>query len=313
MSTVLAGAAVFSSSSKTTYVLARDTEYLSGAVFWGGLTFVSALWPTGASVRRVRQLLSAAWVAGAIATAAALALEGSWIAQRGPSAAWRAKVFSAVLQTDFGREWSAKLMLWMLALVLLVQLLRAGSRGVTNLPWRLGLLAVGLASLRIDGLTGHSRDTRQPAIAELADLTHLVAITVWLGGLTMLVVGVLPRRDVGELERIVPQYSLVAMFSVAAVVFSGSVMAWRLLANVGQLTSTTWGHLLLLKVALLAVVLVAAFGSKTWVAHRLDFAVILRGENGLVRPFVLSIAFETALAVSVLAVAGFLATADLDR
>jgi copper transport protein len=60
-------------------------------------------------------------------------------------------------------------------------------------------------------------------------------------------------------------------------------------------------------------VLVAAFGSKTWVAHRLDFAVILRGESSLVRPFVLSVAVETALAVSVLAVAGFLAAADLGR
>jgi len=309
----LAGAAVFSSSANTAYVLARDAEYLAGALFWGGLTFISALWPEGASVRRVRVLLTAAWVAGAGAATAALALEGAWIAQRGPSGAWRTDVLSAVLKTDFGRAWSAKVLLWLLALVLLAQLLRGGSRGVTGLPWRLGLLAVGLASLRIDGLTGHSGDTRQPAIAELADLTHLVAITVWLGGLTMLVVGVLPRRHIGELERIVPQYSLVAMCAVAAVVFSGSVMAWRLLDNVGQLTSTTWGHLLLLKVGLLAVVLAAAFGSKTWVAHRLDFAVILRGESSLVRPFVLSVAAETVLAVSVLAVAGFLATADLGR
>jgi copper transport protein len=313
MNTILAGAPVFSSSTKTAYVLARDAEYLSGAVFWGGLTFVSALWPAGTSVRRVRLLLTTAWTVGAFATLAALALEGAWIAQRGPSGALRADVLSAVLQTDFGREWSAKTLLWLLALVLLVQVLGAGSRLVTGPPFRLGLLAVGLASLRIDGLTGHSADTRGPAIAELADLTHLVAITVWLGGLTMLVVGVLPRRDVGELERIVPQYSLVAMCAVAAVVFSGSVLAWRLLDNVGQLPSTTWGHLLLLKVALLAVVLVAAFGSKTWVAHRLEFAVILRGERALVRPFVLSVAVETALAVSVLAVAGFLATADLGR
>jgi copper transport protein len=204
-------------------------------------------------------------------------------------------------------------MLWSLALVLLAELLRSGAGAVTGLAWRVGALAVGLATLRIDGLSGHSSDTHSKVIAELADLVHLAAISLWLGGLAVLVIGVLPRRDVEELARVVPRYSTLAMLCVTAVAASGTVLAWRLLDNVGQLTSTTWGHLLLIKLALLAVVLAAAFGSKTWVAHRLDFAVILRGERGLVRPFVLSVAAETTLVVCVLAVAGFLATADPGR
>ena len=73
MSAILAGAPVFTSTTKTVYVCARDVEYLSGAILWGGLLFVSALWPVGADVRRVRILLTAAWVTGLLATAAALA------------------------------------------------------------------------------------------------------------------------------------------------------------------------------------------------------------------------------------------------
>ena len=313
MSAVLAGAPVFSSTTKTVYVIARDTEYLCGALFWGGLAFLSGLWPAGASVRRIRMLLTAAWLGGTTATAAALALDGAWITQNGPGGALRSSVVRNVLHTDFGRQWACKFLLWLLALVLLAELLRGGSHIVTSLAWRVGAFAVGLATLRIDGLSGHSRDTRTPALAEIADLVHVMAISVWLGGLAVLVVGVLPRRDVDELARIVPKYSKLAMVSVGAVVASGTVLAWRLLGGIGQLTSTTWGHLLLIKLTLLAVVLAAAYGSKTWVAHRLDFAVILRGDRALVRSFVLSVAAETALVICVVAVAGFLATADPGR
>jgi putative copper export protein len=310
---VLAGPAVFSSTTKTAYVIARDLEYLCGALFWGGLAFVSALWPEGASVRRTRAMLAAAWATGTAASAAALALEGAWITQRGPGAAFRGDVVRGVLRTEFGRAWAAKCLLWALALVLLAEVLRTGAAVVRGLAWRVGALAVGLATLRIDGLTGHASDTPRKLVAELADLVHLVAISVWLGGLAVLVIGVLPRRDVDELARIVPRYSTLAMVSVTAVVASGAVMTWRLLDSAGQLTATTWGHLLLLKLALLAIVLAAAFGSKTWVAHRLDFAVILRGDRALVRPFVVSVAAETAIVLCVLAVAGFLATADVGR
>lgn len=310
---LLAGAPVFSSTTKTAYVCARDVEYLATAMFWGALAFVTLLWPDGAAVRRVRALLVSAWCAGVAATGLALALDGAWIAQDEPSHAFEGRLLRAVLATDFGRAWAAKFLLWALAVVVLTALLREGRNAVESLPWRLGALAVGLAIMRIDGLTGHSGDTARPVIAELADLVHVLAISLWLGGLTVLVVGVLPRRDATELERVVPRYSTLAMGCVAAIVLSGSLMAYRLLTGFGQLTSTTWGHLLLLKSALLLVALAAAFASKTWVAHRLDFAVILRGESSIVRPFVLSVAAETALVMGVFGVAGFLATADIGR
>lgn len=313
MSTILAGAPVFTSTTKTVYVCARDVEYLSGALLWGGLLFVSTLWPVGADVRRVRTMLTVAWFTGLVATASALVLEGAWIAQLGPSAALHGNVVKSVLKTDFGRQWAAKFLLWFLGVVVLADLLRRGQRAVTTLPWRVGAFAVGLGVLRIDGMTGHAGDTARPVVAEIADLVHLVALSTWIGGLAVLVVGVLPRRDVIELEHLVPRYSTLAMFSATAIVASGALMAWRMLHGIGQLTSTTWGHLLLLKVGLLAVVLVAAFASKTWVTHRLDFAVILRGDHTVVRPFVLSVLAETTVVVIVLAVAGFLATADLGR
>jgi hypothetical protein len=70
---------------------------------------------------------------------------------------------------------------------------------------------------------------------------------------------------------------------------------------------------LITKLLLLAAVLAAAWCSKTWVAHRLDFAVVLRGDRAVIRPFVYSIAAETALVLLVLIAASLLVTANPGR
>jgi len=67
---------------------------------------------------------------------------------------------------------------------------------------------------------------------------------------------------------------------------------------------------LVTKVVLLAVILGAAWVSRTWIAHRLDFAVVLRGDAATVAPIVRSVAVETALTLLVLVAASFLVTAN---
>jgi copper transport protein len=310
MSALLAGAAVFQSSTKTTYIIARAAEYLGTTLFYGGLAFLALLWPAGAGVRNVRVLLICSWVVGAVACLASLGLEGAWAAHQPASGALRSSILHQVLTTDFGHQYAAKGLLWLLALVVLADVLRRGEHALTSLAWRVGFLAVSLGTLRIAGLTGHSHDTPDPVLSQLADLAHLIALCLWIGGLAMLLLGVLPRRDSTELRQIVPRYSKLAMGCVCVVVASGAVLGWRIVGTVNGLTSTTYGHLLLVKIGLLAVILAGAYGSKIWVAHRLDFAVILRGEGGLVRPFVLSVAAETAIVTAVLTVASFLVTAD---
>jgi copper transport protein len=320
MTSVLAGAPIFESTTKTAYVVARAVEYAGTTLLFGGLAFVALLWPAGAGVRSVRRVLVAAWLAGAAATAAALSLEGAWAAGRPASGALDGRLVGDVLATDFGRQWATLLLLWLLALVVLADVLRRGEGAARSLPWRVGAAAVGLGVLRIYGLTGHTRDSGHPLIAQLADLTHLVAVTGWIGGLAMLLVGVLPRRRPDELAVVLPRYSVAALCCVTAAVLSGAVLAWNVLPRLADLTATTYGHILLVKFAVLALVLAAAFGSKTWVEHRLDFVVLLRGEGsiatsaaGLVRPAVLSIAAETGLLLLVLTVASFLVTADPGR
>jgi copper transport protein len=316
----MSDAPLFESSTKTAYVLARAVEYGGTAVFFGGLAFIALLWPTGAGVRNARITLVVSWFVGTAATLSALALEGAWAGGQPVTRAFRPHLLDDVLATDFGRQWAVLVLLWSLALVVLAELLRRGDAAVRSLPWRISAGTVGLAELRVYGLTGHSRESAHPLVGQLADVAHLTAMTVWIGGLAMLLIGVLPRRRSDELAVVLPRYSTTALACVTAAIASGAVLAWSDLPAIGDLTTTTYGRVLLVKLAVLALVLAAALGSKTWVEHRLDFVVILRGAASvtasparLVRPAVLSVAAETGLLLLVLTVASVLVTANPGR
>jgi copper transport protein len=320
MTGVVAAGTVLGPSTRAAYAAARAVEYFGTALLVGGLAFVALLWPAGADARGARRVLVGGWVVSTAATVVALGLGGSWATGGSIGDAAKRSVLAAVLRTDFGREWAVLVLLEVLMLVVLADLLRRGAVAARSLPWRVGALAVGLGMLRVYGLTGHARETAHPLVAELADLAHLAAMALWMGGLAMLLGGVLPRRRPAELGSVLPRYSMLALGCVGAVVATGALMAWGLVADVHDLTSTTYGHILLVKFAVLLLVLAAAFGSKTWVEHRLDFVVLLRGEGsirasatGLVRPVVLSVLAETGLLAGVLIVASFLVTADPGR
>jgi len=317
MSALLASAPVFESSTKTVYVVARWVEYVGTALFYGGLAFLTLLWPAGGALRSARRLLCGAWLVGATATVAALDLEAAWARGRSSWGLFDTSSLSELLGTDFGRAWAVMFLLWVLALFVLGAVLRRGAVALRSLPWRVGALAVGLATIRVFGLTGHARETAHPLVGQLADAVHLSAMSVWIGGLTILALVVLPHPRSEDLGAVVRGYSTLALLSVTAAAASGVVLAWGTLGTVGALTSTTYGHILLFKIGVLALVLAAAFRSKTWVEHRLNFAVILRGESGtgirLIRPFAISVATETALLVLVLAAASVLVTADPGR
>jgi putative copper export protein len=91
------------------------------------------------------------------------------------------------------------------------------------------------------------------------------------------------------------------------------VLGWQTIGSVGRVFTTDYGRVLLIKLAVLALVLLIAQGSRSWVSRRLDFAVVLRGDAATVRPFVYSVAAETALVIVVLLAASFLVTASPGR
>ncbi|MBT2674662.1 copper resistance protein CopC/CopD [Streptomyces sp. ISL-14] len=303
-------------------VAARWAGYLSLALFVGGLAFVTLLWPRGAHEPRARALLGLAWTCGLLASVAAIGLQGAYSLTLefpragGPSSlgglrdALRAETYADVLATDPGVVLAARVLLWVLAAVVLSALLQGGPRTSRSPGWRVGALAVCLGLLRATGMAGHNSEGDEPTWGAIADLVHLLGVSLWIGGLAMLALAVLPRRRPGELAAVVPGYSRLAAVSVAGIVAAGLVLAWQVVGSYDALLHTSYGHVLLAKTAVLGAVLPIALASRQWVRTRLDLAVLLRGDAATVRPFGYSVAAETGLVLVVLAVTSLLVTTN---
>jgi putative copper export protein/methionine-rich copper-binding protein CopC len=291
-------------------VAVRWAGYLALALFVGGLAFVALLWPGGAYEPRARALLGLSWTVGLLATVATVGLQGAYASLGGLRDALTPATYADVLATEPGIVLAARGLMWVLAAVVLAALLQGAARSP---GWRVGALAVSFGLLRTTGMTGHNSEGSEPTWGAVADFVHLLGAALWIGGLAMLTLAVLPRRRVAELAEVVPGYARLAALSVTGIVGAGLVLAWQVVGSYGALLHTPYGHLLLVKTAVLGCVLVAAFASRQWVRTRLDLAVLLRGDAATVRPFGYSVAAETGLVLVVLAVTSLLVTADPGR
>ncbi len=121
-------------------------------------------------------------------------------------------------------------------------------------PDRSSLLAyigigLAIASFWFDG---HTVTKGFRPLHALANSVHVVAGSVWVGGVVAMAVVLWIRRrhgrPTGALELVV-RFSSVASIALGAVVVAGLVMAVSILDSFGELTSTQWGQTLLLKSA----------------------------------------------------------------
>jgi copper transport protein len=171
----------------------------------------------------------------------------------------------------------------------------------------LAVLAVLLAGSL--GYAGHPRTGRWLAIALPVDVVHVLAASTWIGGLVVLVAVAIPRLDPAATRRVVARFSPLAFGCVAVLVASGTAQGFRQLDGWRALRSTDYGHLLLVKVVVTAVIVTIGASSRSlvrvgWVDDTADEAAWSRH---LVRR---SIAAETLLAAVVIVVTSLLSASD---
>lgn len=115
---------------------------------------------------------------------------------------------------------------------------------------------LALAALLPPTLSSHSGTSPDHTVAVSALAVHVLALSLWCGGLAALVL--LGTTDRRPLAVAVARFSPLAVWTAVAVAASGTLSAWVRLSGAGDLLTTSYGRLVLLKVLLLAVI--AAIG-----------------------------------------------------
>ena len=244
--------------------VARWISY-AGLVLLGGGWLVLTIWPTGRDEPRARRLLWSGW--GAVAAGALLELlvQGPYTAGRGLADLTSGSLLDDTLHTDYGQLHSFRLLLLGSLAAGLARVLQPAARS-SRADALTGVLGLGV--VWTFSRAGHGATTPPSWLSISIDMVHLLAVATWVGGLLMLVGAIFPRRDPDELRAVLPIFSRVAFTAVVLLVASGTYSAWRGIGTVHAVFTTTYGLLVVGKVALLCGILTVANLSRRLVRRR---------------------------------------------
>jgi copper transport protein len=316
------GAVIGGTTDPVVDVVFTATRWVSfaGVVLFGGLAFLVLCWPAGRTHPQARRLVWTGWGASAAGAVLGLVLEGPYVAGTGLLDAVRPSLLSDTLSTTYGRMLCARLVLLGVLALLAMRLLRDQEEQPEKTRARDEDLAAicGLGVLATYGGVGHAAAGSQPTLALLSDTTHLAAASVWIGGLAMLAVCLLPSRRTAELAEALPRFSRIALGAVAVLVGTGTYQAWREIGPLPALWSTEYGRLLLVKIA--GFVLLVGVGNLSRLAVRRRYVTAVAHamsasdttelaeseEDRLLGRLRASVGLEVLIAAAVLAVAALL-------
>lgn len=197
-------------------------------------------------------------------------------------------------QTHYGAVWTARIsLIGLLTMAWLLPMREAQGRA-----WPLAASSVGAILIALTtSLSGHAADWGDVTLPVLIDWLHLLAVSIWIGGLFTL--GFVLHHSFspsGEetqapgVAAIVARFSRMAACCVAVFLPAGLYNAWLQVTSFSPLVSTSYGWTLLAKLSLVVLVLMIAgvnryyfvplLASPTGTHNRLIFRTIARLAGG---------------------------------
>jgi copper resistance protein D len=190
---------------------------------------------------------------------------------------------TVLFRTHLGRAWLIRIASLCLALVLAACGRRLGSR----LTLRLSLALLLVAAFTLSA-SGHAADAGDFRLPELVDFLHLVAVSVWGGGLVVLAAVILPvlvrsggteRRTVTE---VAVRFSRMAGLAVGIVVVTALYNSWNLVGSYQALTQAPYGLILIMKSYLFVLLLWLGAWNRYLTVPLLRRDAGLEGRDGLI-------------------------------
>ena len=333
---------------KVGFAAARAGSYAAIALALGGAVFLLAVWASalanvgGANNRwveasrgfgsRSRTIFAGAIGLGLICTIAGVIFQGALASGTGPLEALDTSVIGEVLDTRFGEVWAIRFGIWVaLAVVFAVAVsqrgpapaLRPATLGAEGtaletppraLVWIGGALLVALAAT--PAFAGHASSLDPTWALVPSTIVHVTAMSVWVGGLVMLVAALPaatrnlePPDRTRLLAACLRRFSPIALGAVIVLLATGILQSLLELDSLSALVDTAFGRLILVKSALLAALIglgavnrrrsipkmdALARGGETPGSAGLALRRILRAEVALVAAAIVATSFLAA-------------------
>jgi putative copper export protein/methionine-rich copper-binding protein CopC len=251
---------------------------------------------------RARRLASSVLLLFVVTTMWRLAAQAT-LATSGASGR-TAAMMTVVRETAWGFGW---LVGAVSALVVGIGLMLARSGSLGWVIAALGTAGVALS----EGLTGHPAASSHAPLATVVDTVHVLGAGGWVGGLTAVTLCGLAATRRMELSggtaasrQLVRAFHRSAIACVTIVLVTAVVAAWLRLTSVSDLWVSTYGRVLLLKIAFAAVLL--GFGWFHW-----RTVVVPEWTDDTRFRFRRSVAFELVFGAGIVAVTAVLVTTTL--
>lgn len=230
----------------------RWISYLGAILLVGVAAFAALCWPGGAADRRTRRLVAAGALLVPLGALFALPLQSALIAGTGLGGAFEDGRLGDVVDARYGETMLARIAFALALVATLVLWSRRPSR------WALGLAAAGGVGLLVTyARAGHPAAGDHPWLTTALDAVHLSAVAVWLGGLLVLAVRLLPDPT-ADCPAVLRRWSALATGAVAVLVATGTIQAGFKLRSFSALVDTDYGRWIVAKSLLLVGMLALA-------------------------------------------------------
>ena len=160
-----------------------------------------------------------------------------------------------VIQTYFGTVWLARMIITIILLGIWFGMDRKKTLSKRN---QIPMLVASLLLISTSSLIGHGAASEELG-AVVLDYIHNLVAAVWIGGIIYFVFTLLPTfSQLKETDRekmslvMIPRFSIAFIISIGIVIITGPTLMWFLESDVGLITESVFGQLIILKIAIAA-------------------------------------------------------------
>ncbi|MFB5611072.1 MAG: CopD family protein [Nitrosopumilaceae archaeon] len=217
------------------------------------------------------------------------------------------------LQTSFGETWIIRMMITIILLGIWFALERTKKLSIRN---QIPLLVLSFVLIATTTMMGHGAASEK-APPVVLDYIHNLVAAVWIGGIIFFTFALLPafsslKDDIGEKLTLaaIPRFSIVFVMMIGVVIISGPTLMWFLEDDVGLITESVYGKLIITKIVLAAIMI----GLGGYHQYKIQNPAIKNFHNGSIvvsKKLKNPLKVEAALGIALLGVVALLANGTL--